>query len=142
MYQHILLAVDLEDKHSWEKPVTVASEYAKAFGSTLHVMTVVPDFGMSIVGSFFPADYEKQVMEKTTEKLHAFVSEHVPSEIKVQHIVGLGSIYAEILRVSGEVKSDLIVIGTHRPNMQDYLIGPNAARVTRHASCSVLIVRD
>ncbi|PHQ68885.1 MAG: universal stress protein UspA [Sneathiella sp.] len=142
MYKHILLAIDLEDAHSWEKPVNTASEYAKAFGSTLHVVTVVPDFGMSIVGSFFPADYEKKMMETITQKLHAFASEHVPDGINVQHIVALGSIYAEILRVAAKIKPDLIVMGTHRPNMQDYLIGPNAARVSRHALCSVLIVRD
>jgi nucleotide-binding universal stress UspA family protein len=142
MYSHILLAVDLGDAQSWKKPVKVASEYAKAFGSTLHVMTVVPDFGMSIVGSFFPANYEKDVMAKTNEDLHAFVKENVPTDIQVQHIVGLGSIYQEILRVAKEIKSDLIVVGTHRPNMQDYLVGPNTARVMRHANCSVLIVRD
>jgi hypothetical protein len=35
-------------------------EYAQAFASTLHVMTVVPDFDMSVVGSFFPKEYEKK----------------------------------------------------------------------------------
>lgn len=142
MYKHILIAVDLEDGQTWQKPLDVACEYAKAFGSTLHIMTVVPNFGMSIVGTFFPADYEDKVMEKATETLHGFVKTHVPSEIPVQHIVGLGSIYEEILRVAGEITPDLIVMGTHRPNMQDYLIGPNTARVARHATCSVLIVRD
>jgi nucleotide-binding universal stress UspA family protein len=33
-------------------------------------------------------------------------------------------------------------MGSHRPNMSDYLIGPNAARVVRHAPVSVLVVRD
>lgn len=142
MFKDILLAVDVEDAGSWKKPVEVATEYARAFNSNLHIMTVVPDFGMSIVSSYFPADYEKKMMEKTTEMLHKFVNEHVPDDIHVQHIVGLGSIYEEILRVSEEINSDLIIMGTHRPKMQDYLLGPNAARVTRHAACSVMVVRD
>ncbi len=33
-------------------------------------------------------------------------------------------------------------IGSHRPELKDYLLGPNAARVVRHANCSVLVVRD
>lgn len=37
---------------------------------------------------------------------------------------------------------DLIVLSSHRPEMRDYLIGPNAARVVRHAKQSVLVVRD
>jgi nucleotide-binding universal stress UspA family protein len=33
------------------------------------------------------------------------------------------------------------VIGSHRPSMAIYLIGSNAARIVRHAKCSVLVVR-
>ena len=36
---------------------------------------------------------------------------------------------------------DCIVIESHRPGLQDYFIGSNAARVVRHASCSVHVVR-
>jgi nucleotide-binding universal stress UspA family protein len=142
MYKHILIAVDLEDGNTWQKPLDLACEYAKAFGSTLHIMTVVPNFGMSIVSTFFPANFEEEVLKKATETLHDFTKVHIPSEIQVQHSVGHGSIYEEILRVAEEITPDLIVMGTHRPNMQDYLIGPNTARVARHAACSVLIVRD
>jgi len=142
MYKHILIAVDLEDGNTWQKSLDTACEYAKVFNSTLHVMTVIPNFGMSIVSSYFPSDYEEKVVEKTTQTLHDFVKVHVPEGIKVQHVVGIGSVYQEILRVEKEIDPDLIVMGTHRPNMQDYLIGPNAARVMRHAKCSVLIVRD
>ncbi|MZR31614.1 universal stress protein [Sneathiella litorea] len=142
MFKDILLAVDVEDVQSWQKPIKVATEYAKAFNSNLHIMTVVPDFGMSIVSSYFPKDHEKKMVEKANEMLHTFVKEHVSEDIHVQHIIGLGSIYEEILRVSREIKSDLIIMGTHRPKLQDYLLGPNAARVTRHATCSVMVVRE
>jgi nucleotide-binding universal stress UspA family protein len=142
MFKNILLAVDVEDVESWKKPVDVAIEYAKAFNTDLHIMTVVPDFGMSIVSSYFPADYEKKTVKKVNDTLHKFVKDHIPSDINVQHIVGIGTVYEEILRVSKEIKSELIIMGTHRPKMQDYLLGPNAARVTRHATCSVMVVRD
>jgi len=39
------------------------------------------------------------------------------------------SIYAEILAVAEEAEADLIVVGSHRPAMKDYLLGTNAARV-------------
>lgn len=60
----------------------------------------------------------------------------------VRHVVGRGTVYEEILRIAGEIGSDLIVIGSHRPELKDYLLGPNAARVVRHADCSVLVVRE
>ena len=37
---------------------------------------------------------------------------------------------------------DLIVMASHNPVLKDYLLGPNSARVVRHADCSVLVVRD
>lgn len=142
MFQHILLAVDLEAKDSWVKAVPEAVSYAENFGSTLHVMTVVPDFGMSIVGSFFPKDHEGKMLEEAKKRLHVFTEKHIPDAIKVQHIVGHGTAYEEILIMQGKIKCDLIIMSAHRPKMQDYLLGPNAARVVRHANCSVLVVRD
>ena len=142
MFQHILLAVDLEAKDSWSKSVPEAVSYAKAFGSTLHVMTVVPDFGMSIVGSFFPKEHEGKMLKEAANQLHGFVSKHIPDDIQTQVIVGHGSAYEEILAMQEKINCDLIIMSAHRPKMQDYLLGPNAARVVRHANCSVMVVRD
>lgn len=142
MYKNILLAVDLAHDESWIRSVPTAVEYAKAFGATLHVATIVPDFGMSIVATHFPADFEEKALEESSRQLHAFTKKHIPSDIKVQHIVGCGTAYEEILRISEETKCDLIVLGAHRPEMKDYLIGTNSARIVRHANCSVLVVRD
>lgn len=142
MFKHILLAVDLGHPEASEKSVPTAVEYAEQFGSTLHVMTVVPDFGMSIVGSFFSKDHEKKMMDEANKQLHDYVKKHVPESVQVQHIIGHGTAYEEILRVSEEINCDLIVLGSHRPNMKDYLLGPNAARVVRHADCSVLVIRQ
>ena len=52
------------------------------------------------------------------------------------------TIYTEILAFAEEVGGDLIVVGSHRPAMKDYLLGTNAARVVRHARCSVLVARE
>ncbi len=141
MYKNILLSVDLGDEPSSIKSVPTAVEYAQAFGATLRVMTVVPDFGMSIVGSFFPKEHEKTIIESVRQKLHEFVTAHIPKGIKVQHVVGHGTVYEEVLRVAGEVDADLIMLGASRPRAGKFLLGPNAARVARYAECSVLVVR-
>ncbi|RED49159.1 universal stress protein [Aestuariispira insulae] len=141
MFNHILLAIDLGQPKAYEKSLPNAIEYAQKFGSTLHVMTVVPDFGMSIVGSFFPKEHEGKMLTEANNQLHDFVKQNIPDSIPVQHIVGHGTAYEEILRVSEDINCDLIILGSHRPKMQDYLLGPNAARVVRHANCSVLVVR-
>lgn len=141
MYKTILLAVDLGDETSWRKALPAALEAVRASGAALHVMTVVPDFGMSIVGSFFPPDYEKKAMDQASKALHDFVRNNVPGDVKVAHDVGHGTVYEEILATAKRAGADLIVMSAHRPEQSDYLLGPNAARVARHAACSVLVVR-
>ena len=141
MYEHILLPVDLGNESSWAKALPAAIEYCSAFGSTLHVMTVMPDFGSPMVAQFFPTDHENRMMANAGDVLHKFVADRVPDTIKVQHIVADGTIYKTIIDTAEELGADLIIMGSHRPELQDYLLGPNAARVVRHSAKSVLVVR-
>lgn len=141
MYKNILLPIDLTDEGGQAEAVEAAAAIAKSFGAKINVVTVVPDFGMTIVGEYFPKDFEQKALKNAQAKLHDFVKAHLPEPDQVQHIVGHGSAYREILRVAEDIKADLIVMASHRPEMQDHLLGPNAGRVVRHADCSVLVVR-
>ena len=142
MYKDILLPIDLNHECSWQKALPVALEYCRAFGSQLHVLTVLPDYGMALVGSYFPEGFEAKHRERLSKQLHKFVKENVPAEFKVQHIVAEGSPYKEILAAAERIGADLIVMASHRPEIADFLLGPNAERVVRHSKRSVLVVRD
>jgi nucleotide-binding universal stress UspA family protein len=142
MYKDILLAIDIAHLEDEARAVETVLEYARAFGSTLHILTVVPDFGMSIVGGYFPSDHEKNAIAKANEDLHAFTRKTIPEDIPHRHIVDHGAIYRIILHYAKEIGCDLIVMSAGRPELEDFLLGPNAARVVRHARCSVLVVRD
>lgn len=141
MYKDILLAVDLGHRDAERRAVDTVVEYARAFGATVHVLNVVPDYGMALVGGFFPEGFERQALERASRELHAFATEMIPGDIPHRTIVGHGGIYREILRWAEETKADLVVMSAHRPELEDYLLGPNAARVVRHAKTSVLVVR-
>ena len=54
----------------------------------------------------------------------------------------IGGVYPEILAEAKDWGADLVVIGSHRPAMSTYLLGSNATTVVRHATCSVLVVRE
>ena len=142
MFKNILLPIDLNEESSWRKPLKVAIDMCQKNDADLRIMTVVPDFGMSIVAQYFPKDYEKKVRENALQQLKDFEKEYVPAGIKVRHAVGEGSVYETILQVARETKTDLIIMESLRPALKDYLLGPNAARVVRHAECSVLVVRE
>lgn len=140
IFKKVLATIDLGDEISSIRVVQAALEVMVA-EDTLHVVCVVPDYGRSIVGTFFPADHEKQMIEHATQELHAFTAKHVPKGTRVQHIIAHGSIYEEIIAAADQCEADLIVVGSHRPALKDYLLGPNASRVVRHARQSVLVVR-
>lgn len=141
MYQRILVPLDLEQISSWEKALPVALELRAASGGDLHVLTVVPVIEMSVVASYFPVDYETKMVESARERLSELVAEKVPSDVSVEEHVARGPIYDTILKTADKIGADLIVMASHRPELKDYLIGPNAARVVRHSKRSVLVVR-
>lgn len=142
MFKKILVPVDIASEDADARPLAVALELANSTGAELHILTVVPDFGMSIVGAHFDKAFEAKALADTRAKLDAFTAERVSGEVAVQTHVGHGRIYEEIRRAADKLSCDVIVIGAHRPELKDYLLGPNAARVVRHAAQSVFVVRD
>lgn len=142
MYKDIMLAVDLTDEYSWRKALPTAVAVARTFGAKLHMITVVPDFGSTMVAQFFPDGYEQSAIEQAQKDLHALAAREVPADLAVQHHIVHGSIYEEIIKAANRNGIDMIVLAAHRPELKDYLLGPNTARVVRHAACSVLVVRD
>ena len=142
MYQKILVPVDLDDKHSWRKAVPTSVALCEAFDAGLIVMTVIPDIGMPVVGQYLPQDFMTRVRQQISGKLRAFAQAQIPPGIDVQHQVAVGRIYEAIIQTAAEAEVDLIVMGSNHPELKDYLLGPNAARVVRHAPRSVMIVRD
>lgn len=140
MSRKVLLPIDLGDAHSWAKSLPEAL-YLLGQGGILHVVSVLPDYGMSQVSSFFAKDYEKDALVAFGKALSDWTTANVPEGVDVHPHVLHGTIYDEILRAAERLKVDTIVIGSHRPALKDYLLGPNAARVVRHADCSVYVVR-
>jgi len=141
-FKRILLPIELGEPSSWEKALPVALDMCRKHGAKLDVLTVIPDVGMPVVGSFFPADFEEKARAKASEELKKWLDEHVPEDVEAEGHVSVGTIYHRIIRAAEKLGSDLIVMASHRPKMRDYLLGPNAARVVRHAPVHVFIVRS
>jgi nucleotide-binding universal stress UspA family protein len=142
MYKDILIAVDLGQEASWRKALPFAVELARHYSANLHVITVIPDSGFHYVSQYFPAGYEKGMIEDANTALRAFVGKHGPSGIPVQHIVAHGSIYREIVDAADRTGADAVVMASHTPDLTDVVIGPNAERVLHHVKCSVFVIRE
>ncbi|HDY98247.1 MAG TPA: universal stress protein [Pseudomonas sabulinigri] len=142
MYNKILLPIDLNHKQSWNKALPTALNFCQTYNASLHVIMVLPDFGLPLVGGFFPKEYADKAKKTMTDNLREFVKENVPKDVKVQRIVADGKAYEAILRVAKKIDVDLIIMASHkRKRLEDYLLGTNALRVVQQSKRSVMIVR-
>lgn len=140
MVERILVAVDLEDTGLTERMLAVTSDFAKLKGAQVTLIYVATDIAPAAAIQL-PEDYRERTSQAVSEQLgHLVGALDLPSG-EVHVVVRFGSIYREVLAQAADDRSDLIVIGCHRPHLADYLLGPNAARVVRHATCSVFVVR-
>jgi nucleotide-binding universal stress UspA family protein len=139
----VLCAIDISDATSDGAVIRAAQKMADMAGVSLDVVTVVPDFGKSVVGGFFENDHHTKLIASSKEALNKVVSDTIGADAnsKTRHIVATGTAYEEIIKLAEKANSSLIVIGAHKPDFKDYLLGPNAARVVRHSNCSVYVVR-
>ena len=140
MYRNILVPVDLDEPSSWEQALPAARAFSTAFGARLTLVTVIPDIRLMLDVQWSPIGFDEMV-DIARARLGS-LADAIEGVGEVARHVETGAIYAGILAVSERIGADLIVLASHRPAMKDYLLGTNAARVVRHARCSVLVVRD
>ncbi|MCH2095273.1 MAG: universal stress protein [Rhodobacteraceae bacterium] len=141
MHKHILVAVDLTHREDAAKLVAEAGRLAKFENANLHLVTVLPDYGMSFVGSFFQDGTLKAATAAAHDSLRALADDVLTDHGQVQCIVEIGSVYEKTLKAAKLSNADLIVVGAHKPDLADRVMGPNAARIARHANVSVQVVR-
>jgi universal stress protein F len=139
MYRTILVPVDLDQPSSWAKALPTAAALCRSFGAELALVTVIPDKALALEAQWSPIAY-REMLDLAHARLGALAEDVRPLAAAVH--VEAGSIYGGILTVADRIHADLILLASHRPAMKDYLLGANAARVVRHARCSVFVVRD
>ena len=142
MFKSLLLPVDLAAGTGKRRALEVAIDLQRHWQADLNLLAVLPDFGMSIVGSFFDDDFATKALAEVESQLDLFCSDNIPPGLTYRQHVAKGSIYDQILAAVDSLEIDCIVMGSHRAARTDHLLGPNAARVVRHAPCTVVIVRD
>lgn len=136
MYKTILVPIDLANPAKGPGQI----ETAKKLGdkNTRIVMCNVIEDVPTFIASQLPGGLLDTAKDESAKDLAGLAKDagiDADSEIRV------GQPGTAILDVAEETGADLIVIASHRPGMQDYLLGSTAARVVRHAQCSVLVTR-
>ena len=141
MFHRIILAVDLADPTARPKGLDQALELATQSDGDLRLVNVQPLLPATFM-EYVPADFDEEQEKRAQSALEAIAAKLPLPKDRVTTAALSGGVYHELLRDATEWGADLIVVGSHRPVMSDYLLGSNAKTIVRHAQCSVLVVRD
>jgi len=135
MYRNILVPVSLDQDRNTKAALDVARGLLDEGGqiTALHVDEPIPNFSTS----YLPKGSEEERARAMQDDLDTKIN-HMPG-IKTE--IQFGGAGLKIVEYARDMDVDCIVIASHRPGLQDYFLGSTAARVVRHALCSVHVVR-
>ncbi len=142
MFSKIVIPIDLTERFPWSMVAPVAMNFVNSFGSELHFVHIVPNYSLSMVQDYLPKHWFQDQVEKSNKSIQEKFKKYFPSEIIPVFHVGRGNVYDEVLRYVESIKAELIILPAIRPELGDYMLGPNASKIARHAKISVMLVRD
>ncbi|WP_342643935.1 universal stress protein [Rhodoligotrophos ferricapiens] len=140
MFKNILVAVDLAEVERSQETLEAAAEQAKSSNGMVHVVYIRPML-IEAVLEYLPENYYSEEERTSLAALQDMADKAGLPRDRVSFSCPIGSAYEKVLEAAREHNADLIVVGAHRTGMTGFLLGSNAARVVRHAPCSVLVAR-
>lgn len=139
----ILTAIDFS--HASVEALNQAKAVSKGSEGVLalcHVMPVLHE-----MTTLFPEEHQGAMLRLVSmeAELRQAVEDRMASMLgsdKGELFIERGIPYAELIRCADTWNADLIVVGSHgKSDLEHVFLGSVAARVSRHARCSVLVAR-
>ncbi len=148
--KRILCPTDLSDNS--RKAVALALSLASKYDATaffLHVTDRPPrdaydENASAALAEAAIEDDEQRVRDHVREAMDYLVEEGTEeiSSDRLMYRVASGNITDNILGASDDANIDLIVMGSHgRTTITEFLLGSEAERVVKKATCAVLVVK-
>lgn len=145
MYRKILVPLDGSERA--EKALTHTVELAQKLGSKvtlIHVVPSLPPYVNTAVDRLGQAQQSivDELIRNGKELLDQYASSVSDKGIEVDTYTVMGQPADEILEKAISENYDLIVLGSRGlGEIKGYIMGSVSNRVSRHASCPVLIIR-
>ena len=136
MFKTILIPIDIAHASESKPAIDIASANGNEDTQVilLNVVEEIPRWAAVEL----PQNIQEKSLQDSQEKLNAVAQS---ASMKTEVVIRVGHPYHTILEVADEKNAELIIIASHQPGLQDYLLGSTAAKVVRHANCSVMVIR-
>jgi universal stress protein F len=141
MYRKILLPIDLTEAGMTDQAIRAAQPLAKAFDGEMRLINVQSLVPVDFL-DYVAKDFDSQIRSGLEKEMAAIAAKiDYPTE-RVSTMVRFGPVHHTVLAEAESWGTDTIVLCSHRPGMDRFLIGSTASAIVRHAKCSVLVVRQ
>ncbi len=135
MYKNILVPISFESNRDMAGAIDVARTLADANGeiTLLHVIESIPSFALSSL----PPGYLIHRRQEAEAELDAMAAD-LPNAASV---VVTGHAGRTVLDWAADKGVDCIVMASHRPGLDNLILGSTATHVVRHTKCAVHVIR-
>ena len=142
MFNKILVPVDLSTEATTAKLCKTANDLAGKYNSEVILLTIIPDYGMPLVASFFPEDAQQKIKLEMKGKLEGLAKTYF-GDIQVSTKLKRGKRRQAILQAIEILEPELVIMGCRRKKSRSdqRLLGATGTVVSDRAGCSVMIVR-
>ncbi len=144
MLRKLLLPIDLTEPVFGARAIEAAQTLAKPFDSEVRLVNVQSLIPIRFL-DYVPEDFDRGLESNVRKALDGEMAElaekiDLPKD-RVSSVVLFGPVHERILEEAESWGADLIVISSHRPGMDRFLIGSVASALVKRAKCSVLVLR-
>lgn len=135
MYQKILVAMALDHEVS-QQTLKLARGFCAPDGKVIALHVLEEPQGTA------NAKLREDLIAEGKDRATKLFAQKLADHPNVEPMIETGHVSRTIIEVAQAEGVDCIVMGSHKPGFAEYLIGSNAARVVRHAPCSVHVYRS
>ncbi len=137
----ILVPVDFSECAS--KALQYALPFARQFSATILVTHVIQPYIPIPEMTGVDVELIDAQMHEAAERELKVLCKSLPNDVSFEQVLRVGNAHLEIVKAAKELAADLIIVATHgRSGLAHVFLGSTAERVTRHAGCPVLVVRE
>ena len=134
MYSKIIVSLAL-DQGFGQRALEIARALKSEGGEIIALHVFEPLNGT--VSAYVSEDAVAQAMAK----VRAGLAERIGDATDVTPVIIKGHSGRSITDYARKEGADLIIVGSHKPGLGDYLLGSTSARIARHAPCTVHVLR-
>jgi nucleotide-binding universal stress UspA family protein len=141
MFKKILVPIDVDYPEAGAAVYQKAAAFAKLSGAEIHLVSVMPGFGMPIVASYISDDMRKEVTNRFKESFEKFVKDNCDEPVSSS--IRTGKNWEEIIKAADKWGADLIVVYHNRRHQINEVFSRSCSQqVSDNANCSVLRLRN